>query len=157
MSGPGGQQEAGPHPWSDAPGAQGRGAEGRGAEGRGAEGRGACGAHAGIGADLRGAALHLLERARAVVEPLGEPGAGTPEPGSPGACRACPVCALLAVLRGEHSELAGQLAEHAGGLLAVLRAVLEADGARPGGPGAAGPTGARAPGRRVQRIAVHRR
>lgn len=86
--------------------------------------RDTCGAHAGLGADLRGTALVLLERLRAAVEPLRE---GPPaEPGSAGACQACPVCAVVAVMRGERSELAAQLAEHATGLVTVLAAVLEA-------------------------------
>ncbi|RZT85141.1 hypothetical protein EV383_2005 [Pseudonocardia sediminis] len=110
---------------------------------------GSCGAHAGIGADLRGTALHLLDRVREVVEPLGESGGPAPDPdsapapGSAGACQACPVCAVIAMLRGERSELATRLAEHATGLLAVLKAVLEADAARErgGGENAHPPTG----------------
>ncbi|MFP5070332.1 hypothetical protein ACLFMI_11770 [Pseudonocardia nantongensis] len=131
---------------------------------------GSCGAHAGISDDLRGTALHLLERLRVAVEPLradtaaGDPEAdGTPPSGSAGACTACPVCALVAVLRGERSELATRLAEHATGLLAVLTAVLEETGehaARPSGrsgTNGARPHGARPHGgRSVQRIVVHR-
>lgn len=122
----------------------------------------ACGAHAGpgaegLGADLRGTALHLLERVRTVVEPLREQAGHAPDPGSPGACQACPVCALVAVLRGERSELATQLAEHATGLVAVLTAVLEADGAEPGTNGRDPGAGPRPPARKVQRIAVQRR
>ncbi|MET0189452.1 MAG: hypothetical protein ABW212_10655 [Pseudonocardia sediminis] len=134
-------------------------------------GPGSCGAHAGIGADLRGTALHLLDRVREVVEPLGESGGPAPAPGSAGACQACPVCAVIAMLRGERSELATRLAEHATGLLAVLKAVLEADAARERGgtdhahtaSGARPESGTRRPGphrpsgRPVQRIVVHRR
>ncbi|TCK25069.1 hypothetical protein [Pseudonocardia endophytica] len=138
-------------------------------------GQNTCGAHAGMGSDLRRTALVLLERLRAAVEPLRE--GAEPEPGSAGACQACPVCAVVAVLRGERSELAAQLAEHATGLVAVLAAVLEADepaaAPRPGpatrngngnGDGHANGNGngyaARVPsahGRSVQRITVHRR
>lgn len=39
-------------------------------------------------------------------------------------CEWCPFCAGLAVLRGERPELAVRAAEHAAGLLAVLRAAL---------------------------------
>jgi hypothetical protein len=42
----------------------------------------------------------------------------------PVSCDWCPFCAGLAVLRGERPELAVRAAEHAAGLLAVLRAVL---------------------------------
>lgn len=129
---------------------------------------GCCGGHARMSEDLRGTALQLLERLRGAVEPLrtdgasgepgpvppGTPGDDAPPPGSAGACTACPVCALLAVLRGERSELAGRLVEHAATLLALLTAMLEepehaappprGNGARPHG------------GRSVQRIVVHR-
>lgn len=126
---------------------------------------GSCGAHAGIPDDLRGTALHLLERLRVAVEPLradaasGSQGAGgTPAPDSAGACTACPVCALIAVLRGERSELASRLAEHATGLVAVLTAVLEESGEHAARPsGRSGTNGARSHGgRSVQRIVVHR-
>lgn len=139
-----------------------------------------CGSHAGIPDDLRATALQLLERVRAVVEPLADPG---PDPGAgrdaarepgPGACSACPVCALLAVLRGERSELAARLAEHTTGLLGVLVAALEEAGeqapARPdrqqanGHPANGHPANghsanghrAHKRGRSVQRIVVHR-
>lgn len=124
----------------------------------GPHGGGSCGAHAGLGADLRGTALHLLERVRTVVEPLREQDGPPPAPGSPGACQACPVCAVIAVLRGERSELAAQLAEHASGLVAVLTAVLEADAADPARGSQREHQHAHRPsGRTVQRIAVHRR
>lgn len=116
---------------------------------------GACGAHAGIPDDLRGTALHLLERLRAATEKLRE--GGDAEPGTAGACTACPVCALVAVLRGERSELAASLAEHATGLLAVLTTVLEEVGEPTARQGRAGGHGARPHGgRSVQRIVVHR-
>lgn len=102
-------------------------------DGPGPTGGSSCGAHAGLGADLRGSALHLLERVRAAVEPLGDGDGEAAAPGSAGACQACPVCAVIAVLRGERSELASRLAEHAAGLVAVLTAVLEADVARGAG------------------------
>jgi hypothetical protein len=43
---------------------------------------------------------------------------------TPATCGWCPVCAGIAVLRGERPELAVRAAEHASGLLAVLRASL---------------------------------
>jgi hypothetical protein len=45
--------------------------------------------------------------------------------GTPSSCASCPVCALLALLRGERPELAVRLAEHAAGLLTVLRTLVE--------------------------------
>jgi hypothetical protein len=87
-----------------------------------------CPGHANLADDLRdyaGGALDLLEP---LVERIREqvPGDGAePEPAS---CAVCPVCALITVLRGGRSELAVRLAEHAAGLLAVLRAALEEGG-----------------------------
>ncbi|HEV7788199.1 MAG TPA: hypothetical protein VGP05_04235 [Pseudonocardia sp.] len=92
-----------------------------------------CPGHANLADDLRdyaGGALDLLEplvdRIRAQV-----PDGAEPEPAS---CAVCPVCALITVLRGGRSELAVRLAEHAAGLLAVLRAALEEGGGPLGAP-----------------------
>ena len=101
---------------------------------------GSCGAHPGIGSELRALALVALDR----LEPAGT------------SCTGCPICAVLALLRGERPELAVAVAEQLGALLAVLRTALEE-----GDPAAAAPTpdppapGA-ASGRRVQRIPVER-
>jgi hypothetical protein len=64
----------------------------------------------------------LAERAEPWLARL----ANTPEGAehSPATCGWCPLCAGLAVLRGERPELAVRAAEHASGLLAVLRASL---------------------------------
>ncbi|HEV3360123.1 MAG TPA: hypothetical protein VG247_25195 [Pseudonocardiaceae bacterium] len=64
----------------------------------------------------------LAERAEPWLARL----ATTPEGAehSPATCGWCPLCAGLAVLRGERPELAVRAAEHASGLLAVLRASL---------------------------------
>jgi hypothetical protein len=43
----------------------------------------------------------------------------------PSTCDWCPVCAVAAVVRGERSELAARAAEHAAGLLTVLRMALQ--------------------------------
>ncbi len=45
---------------------------------------------------------------------------------SPGPCTWCPVCALVAAVRGEQPELTAALAEHASGLLVVLRLLMQA-------------------------------
>jgi hypothetical protein len=112
-----------------------------------------CDAHPGAGADigeeLRALALSALDKVDPVLARLRE------EPATTGAetCAVCPVCALVAALRGERPELAARLAEHATGLVAVLRAALEEGG--PAAAPAAGP--APGPSRRVQRIRVERR
>ena len=119
---------------------------------------GGCGAHPGIGAEVRALALLALDRLEpALQRMLAEP------PTAPAAtsCAGCPVCAVLALLRGERPELAVTVAEQLGGLLAVLRVALEE-----GDPAASGPPAnpadpdpsAPAPGsgRRVQRIPVER-
>ena len=115
-----------------------------------------CGAHAGVGGELaeelRALALTALEKVEPVLERLREEPAATAADG--GTCAACPVCAVLAALRGERPELAARLAEHAGGLVAVLRAALAEGGPAPAptdAPQAAAPT------RRVQHIRVERR
>ena len=85
---------------------------------------------------------------------------------TPATCGWCPVCAGIAVVRGERPELAVRAAEHASGLLAVLRASLAE---RPSAP-AAKPDPDPDPDRdpepaeepepeagRVQRIAIRRR
>lgn len=43
---------------------------------------------------------------------------------TPATCGWCPVCAGLALLKGERPELAVRAAEHAAGLVAVLRTAL---------------------------------
>jgi len=67
---------------------------------------------------------------------------------TPATCGWCPVCAGMAVLRGERPELAVRAAEHAAGLVAVLRSALAQTDAPP-------PTGS--PDDRVEHITVRRR
>lgn len=76
---------------------------------------------------------------------------------TPATCGWCPVCAGMAVLRGERPELAVRAAEHASGLLAVLRASLaERPPAEP--KPEAEPEHAEEPQpERVQKIAIRRR
>jgi hypothetical protein len=95
----------------------------------------------------------LAERAepllnRLATAPAGEDGAEH----LPATCGWCPLCAGLAVLRGERPELAVKAAEHATGLLSVLRSAL----AEPSSAPTAQPAGE--PAReRVQHITVRRR
>jgi hypothetical protein len=107
-----------------------------------------CGAHAGVGEELRALALTALDRIDPVLDRLrSEPAEPGPQP-----CAACPVCAVTAALRGERPELAVRLAEHASGFAAVLRAALEE-----GTPtSATAPVAEPSPARRVQRIQVER-
>ncbi|GDY30373.1 hypothetical protein [Gandjariella thermophila] len=67
----------------------------------------------------------LAERAEPWLNQL-----ATPRPDAagqrPGTCEWCPVCAAIALVRGEHSELAGRAAEHLLGLLVLVRAGLAA-------------------------------
>jgi hypothetical protein len=105
-----------------------------------------CGGHAGIGDELRELALAALDRIDPVLERMrSEPAADAPE-----VCATCPLCAVIAALRGERPELAVRLAEHAAGLVAVLRAALEEEGE----PAPAPADASERPPRRVQRIRV---
>ena len=110
---------------------------------------GSCNEHAGLGAELRALVLSTLDRLEPVLERM------RTEPATPAAetCANCPVCALVAALRGDHPELAGQLAAYAAGLLAVLRTALEEGAPAPPGPPAPEPE---APERRVQHIVIDR-
>lgn len=105
--------------------------------------------HSGLAGELRALAVAALDRLQPALDRLRtEPLDGTR--GAPASCAICPVCALIAALRGERPELAVRLAEHAAGLVTVVRAALEehADAtATPQQP---------APRRRVQHIPVHR-
>lgn len=144
-----------------------------------------CGPHAGLGAELRAVAVLVLDRLGPALDGLGREGTGRdgsdrdgsgregsgrdagasgeapPEGSSP--CSVCPVCAVVALLRGERPELAVRLADHAAGLLDVLRTALNegagapAPAGRPTGPPTASPSSApESPARRVQRIPVVR-
>ncbi|WP_098959735.1 hypothetical protein [Pseudonocardia sp. N23] len=113
-----------------------------------------CDGHPGVGGEARTLLAGLIDRLQPALDRL-----ATAPPGAdrttPAACASCPVCAVIAVLRGERPELAAQLAEHASGLLTVLRAALdEGAGAAP----AAGTAAASDPSPRppAQRITVTR-
>jgi hypothetical protein len=96
-----------------------------------------------MASELRAVLVLALDRVGPLLERVGsEPASG------PSSCASCPVCAVLAALRGERPELAVRLSEHATGLVAALRAALEAD-VTPTAPEAS-------PARPVQRIHVER-
>ena len=107
-----------------------------------------CEGHAGVSAELRALAFAALDRLEPALDRLRvEP----PTPMSPSTCALCPVCALMAALRGERPELLQQLAEHAGGLVTLVREALAE-------PEQAPPTERTASGspKLVQRITVER-
>ena len=110
-----------------------------------------CGGHEGIGEDLRVLAMAALDRIDPVLDRLRTAG-GEPVSDAPDTCASCPICAVIAALRGERPELAVRLAEHAAGLVAVLRTALEEGAPAP----AAADVAERPPARRVQRIRVER-
>lgn len=92
----------------------------------------------------------LAERAQPMLNRLA---ATDPEAEhTPATCGWCPVCAGLAVLRGERPELAVRAAEHAAGLIAVLRSALAERAPAPTASTSSSP----APDR-VQHITVQRR
>lgn len=98
------------------------------------------------------------ERMQPWLQRVAEAGDGTHTPET---CGWCPLCNGVALLRGDRSELAAKAAEHAAGLVAVLRAALREPGAQPSPPE---PTGAASDseesadaGQRVQHIKVVRR
>ncbi|PVZ08949.1 hypothetical protein [Actinomycetospora cinnamomea] len=84
----------------------------------------------------RAAQERLTEEARATASALLDwlgtrvdraPGAPGPRPAqSAGPCTWCPLCALVAALRGEQPELTARLAEHASGVMALLRLMVQA-------------------------------
>jgi hypothetical protein len=91
----------------------------------------------------------LAERAEPMLNRLAAAPTGEHGEHTPATCGWCPLCAGMAVLRGERPELAVRAAEHAAGLLTVLRAALaEREPA---------PAPAEEPTDRVQHITVHRR
>jgi hypothetical protein len=110
-----------------------------------------CGGHEGIGEDLRVLAMAALDRIDPVLDRLRTAG-GEPVSDASDTCASCPICAVIAALRGERPELAVRLAEHAAGLVAVLRTALEEGAPAP----AAADAAERPPARRVQRIRVER-
>ncbi|MBA3907659.1 MAG: hypothetical protein H0X35_13390, partial [Pseudonocardiales bacterium] len=110
-----------------------------------------CEGHAGASAELRALAVAALDRLEPALDRLRiEP----PTPTSPSTCAICPICALMAALRGERPELVARVAEHAGGLITLLRDAL-AESEADFGPEDA-PTERTASGspRLVQRITV---
>jgi hypothetical protein len=102
--------------------------------------------------DFRDLLLDTIDRVGPILEAART---GTPDASHATTCAVCPVCAVLAALRGERTELSIRLAEHASGLLAVLRAALE-EGDPTGPPTSTPPSPPRPSGRPVQHIPVVR-
>ena len=117
-----------------------------------------CGAHAGLGEELRALVLTAIDRIGPALDRLRDEASDSPARPTGSTCAVCPVCAVIAALRGERPELALRLAEQAAGLLAALRAALE-EGGPAGAPEAGPPPPEEAPSqpaRRVQHIRVDR-
>ncbi|HEX5403019.1 MAG TPA: hypothetical protein VFX16_12035 [Pseudonocardiaceae bacterium] len=93
----------------------------------------------------------LAERAEPMLNRLAAAPTGDRAEHTPATCGWCPLCAGMAVLRGERPELAVRAAEHAAGLLTVLRAALAEHA-----PAEAAPSSPE-PADRVQHITVQRR
>ncbi|ODU01155.1 MAG: hypothetical protein ABS81_21415 [Pseudonocardia sp. SCN 72-86] len=111
-----------------------------------------CGGHSGVAGEARTLLAGLIDRLQPALDRYA---GGSVTPSESTTCASCPVCAVIAVVRGERPELAAQLAEHASGLLAVLRAALdEGNGAAPPAGPPAGPDQPSRP--TVQRITVTR-
>ena len=114
-----------------------------------------CG-HDGLGGEIRSDFRELLFDTIDRVGPILEAArTGPPDASHAATCAVCPVCAVLAALRGERTELSIRLAEHASGLLAVLRAALE-EGDPTGARSSATTPPPRPSGRPVQHIPVTR-
>jgi hypothetical protein len=117
-----------------------------------------CAGHAGLGAEVRGIAVAVLDRLEPALERIRAGDASGDTAGDSTTCGICPVCAVLAALRREHPELAARAAAQAASVLAVLRTALEegdpvaATGGRDDPPSGPPPE----PARRVQRIPVER-
>ena len=115
---------------------------------------GGCDGHAGLPGEVRTALLGALDRLGPALDRLRT---AAQEPDSADRpCEICPVCALIAVFRGERSELAVRAADHAAGLVAVLRAALDEGVGAPGAADESARRNRRAPMRTVQHISVHR-
>ncbi|NKE61715.1 hypothetical protein FXN61_35135 [Lentzea sp. PSKA42] len=94
------------------------------------------------------------ERMQPWLERVAEAGDGSHTPET---CGWCPLCNGVALLRGDRSELAAKAAEHAAGLIAVLRAALREPGTPPTPPSSGGVEEPADAGQRVQHIKVVRK
>ncbi|MEU3647448.1 hypothetical protein AB0E59_28970 [Lentzea sp. NPDC034063] len=92
------------------------------------------------------------ERMQPWLQRVSEAGDGSHTPET---CGWCPLCNGVALLRGDRSELAAKAAEHAAGLVAVLRAALREPGTPP--PAEHSEEPAPEAGQRVQHIKVVRK
>jgi hypothetical protein len=99
----------------------------------------------------------LAERAQPMLNRMAAESTGPDGEHTPATCGWCPVCAGMAVLRGERPELAVRAAEHAAGLLAVLRAALADRTPAPPTSASKDASSEQPAGERVQHITVRRR
>ncbi len=73
-----------------------------------------------LGAELRLLAETLLER----IEPALRKAAAGVDKEEWGECSWCPMCAVAALVRGEHHDVLGNLADHGTNIVTVLREAL---------------------------------
>ncbi|MCT7660199.1 hypothetical protein [Mycobacterium deserti] len=95
-------------------------------------------AHPDLGPELRRLAQMILDR----LDPAVRSAAALAGSGDgPGKCQQvwCPVCAIAALASGEQHPLLTVVAEHSVALLAVVRAILDADTQQPDGTPPQGP------------------
>jgi hypothetical protein len=88
----------------------------------------------------------LAERAEPWLNRMAEGPSAEQSEHTPATCGWCPLCAGLAVLRGDRPELTARAAEHAIGLLAVLRSALNPEGTAAASSGASPAGASSAPG-----------
>jgi hypothetical protein len=100
---------------------------------------GVTGPHTDFPSELRALASAILDRLDPAVRAAAAVASGRGD--AAGKCQQvwCPVCALAALISGEQHPMLDVIAEHSVGLLTVVRALVDADGAAPpdspGGPG----------------------
>ena len=92
------------------------------------------GTHPDIGPELRQLAQTILDKLDPAVRLAAARAAGSGD--GPGKCQQvwCPVCALAALVAGEQHPMLTVIADHSVALLAVIRAIVEADTAGPTPP-----------------------
>lgn len=124
-----------------------------------------CNGHTGLPDEFRTMALAALDRLAPTLERMRVEQAAAGEPGVAAAgqdnaadrpCAVCPICAVIAAWRGERSELAARVVDHAAGLLAVLRAALDEGVGAPAAADESAPRHGPSAPRPVQHISVHR-
>lgn len=89
------------------------------------------GPHSDIPPELRALAQVILDRLDPAVRAAAAVATGRSD--TPSKCQQvwCPVCALAALVQGEQHPMLEVVARHSVGLLTLMRAMVDADGATP--------------------------